>query len=45
MILPSHEELAAVAGQDIAGYMEPTNEVGGYVKGQNLRRDQGSCDR
>lgn len=29
MILPREEELKAVSGLDIAGYMEPANEVGG----------------
>jgi serine phosphatase RsbU (regulator of sigma subunit) len=29
LILPKPEELAAVAGLDIAGYMEPADEVGG----------------
>ncbi len=29
MILPMDEELAAVPGLDIAGFMEPANEVGG----------------
>jgi sigma-B regulation protein RsbU (phosphoserine phosphatase) len=29
MILPASEELVAIDGLDIAGYMEPANEVGG----------------